>query len=93
MAWIDGLGVLRVGPESAGAVPGPACYGRGGERATLTDAFLVSGDLWVERIAEDDEQSAGVVGDLHHVVAAPAQRVLEQFEVAELIGAQVCAPA
>ncbi|NUR93478.1 MAG: hydantoinase/oxoprolinase family protein [Nonomuraea sp.] len=36
-------GALRVGPESAGAVPGPACYGRGGERATVTDANVVLG--------------------------------------------------
>ncbi len=39
----DSLGVLRVGPESAGADPGPACYGRGGTRPTLTDANLVLG--------------------------------------------------
>ena len=45
LAWIDGGGVLRVGPESAGAVPGPACYGRGGERPTVTDANLVLGYL------------------------------------------------
>lgn len=38
-------GVLRVGPESAGARPGPACFGRGGERATVTDAHLLSGYL------------------------------------------------
>jgi N-methylhydantoinase A len=38
-------GVLKVGPESAGAEPGPACYGRGGIRATVTDAFLVLGYL------------------------------------------------
>ena len=38
-------GLLRVGPESAGAVPGPACYGRGGERPTVADADLVLGYL------------------------------------------------
>jgi N-methylhydantoinase A/oxoprolinase/acetone carboxylase beta subunit len=38
-------GALRVGPESAGATPGPACYGRGGERATVTDANLLLGRL------------------------------------------------
>lgn len=42
---IDSLGTLRVGPESAGSVPGPACYGRGGERPTLTDACAVLGIL------------------------------------------------
>ncbi|MFT5172063.1 MAG: N-methylhydantoinase A [Gammaproteobacteria bacterium] len=43
IAWIDPGGILDLGPHSAGAVPGPACYGRGGERPTLTDANLVLG--------------------------------------------------
>lgn len=43
IAWIDGAGSLRVGPESAGSDPGPAAYGRGGERATVTDASIVLG--------------------------------------------------
>lgn len=43
LAWIDGAGSLRVGPESAGSEPGPACYGRGGTRATVTDASVVLG--------------------------------------------------
>ena len=43
MAWVDEGGLLHVGPESAGAIPGPACYGKGGERATVTDAALVLG--------------------------------------------------
>ena len=41
----DRLGMLRVGPESAGAVPGPACYGKGGSRVTVTDADLLLGYL------------------------------------------------
>lgn len=45
LAWIDAGGVLRVGPDSAGAVPGPACYARGGERPTVTDANLLLGYL------------------------------------------------
>ena len=45
MAKVDAGGVLHVGPESAGAVPGPACYGRGGAVATVTDANLVLGYL------------------------------------------------
>src|SRR5438445_12289074 len=40
IARVDEGGALKVGPESAGAVPGPACYGRGGERPTVTDACL-----------------------------------------------------
>ena len=45
IAWIGPDGLLKVGPESAGAAPGPACYGRGGERPTVTDANLVLGGL------------------------------------------------
>ncbi len=45
IAWIDAGGGLRVGPQSAGAEPGPACYGRGGEDATVTDASIVLGLL------------------------------------------------
>jgi N-methylhydantoinase A/oxoprolinase/acetone carboxylase beta subunit len=45
IAWIDSGGALRVGPQSAGADPGPACYGRGGERPTVTDANLLLGRL------------------------------------------------
>jgi N-methylhydantoinase A len=45
IAWIDQFGLLRVGPESAGADPGPACYGWGGELPTVTDADLVLGYL------------------------------------------------
>ena len=45
IARLDEGGALRVGPESAGAVPGPACYGRGGERPTVTDACVALGWL------------------------------------------------
>jgi N-methylhydantoinase A len=45
IARVDAGGILHVGPESAGAVPGPACYGQGGETATVTDANLVLGYL------------------------------------------------
>lgn len=45
VAWLDGLGRLRVGPQSAGASPGPACYGLGGESPTVTDANLALGYL------------------------------------------------
>ena len=45
IAWIDDGGLLQVGPQSAGAAPGPACYGRGGEQATITDANLILGRL------------------------------------------------
>jgi N-methylhydantoinase A len=43
IAWIDGRGMPRVGPRSAGSIPGPACYGRGGEEPTVTDASVALG--------------------------------------------------
>jgi N-methylhydantoinase A len=45
LAWVDDAGMLRVGPQSAGSQPGPACYGRGGTRPTVTDASVVLGHL------------------------------------------------
>jgi N-methylhydantoinase A len=45
IARVDRFGMLQVGPESAGAMPGPACYGRGGEMPTITDCNLVMGHL------------------------------------------------
>ena len=45
IARVDGSGILQVGPDSAGAVPGPACFGRGGEDPTVTDASLLVGIL------------------------------------------------
>ena len=45
IAWVDSGGALRVGPQSAGAHPGPACYGRGGTAPTVTDANVVLGRL------------------------------------------------
>ena len=45
IAWIDSVGVLKVGPQSAGADPGPACYGRGAKAPALSDAFLLCGFL------------------------------------------------
>ncbi|MGH2874271.1 MAG: hydantoinase/oxoprolinase family protein [Solirubrobacteraceae bacterium] len=48
IAWIDDGGALRVGPRSARAVPGPVCYGRGGEEPTVTDADLVLGYISAE---------------------------------------------
>ena len=48
IAWVDDYGKLHVGPQSAGALPGPAAYGKGGEAATTTDA-----NLWLNRINKD----------------------------------------
>lgn len=69
IAWIDGGGFLRVGPQSAGAVPGPACYGQGGKHATLTDANLVLGRIDPDyflggRIRLDAEMAAQAIAEV-----------------------------
>ena len=69
VARLDGLGLLKVGPESAGAVPGPACYGRGGREPTVTDADLHLGYLHPQRflggrMALDVQQAEAALGGL-----------------------------
>jgi N-methylhydantoinase A len=67
IVWEDVGGALRVGPASAGADPGPACYGRGGERATVTDANALLGRLPPELPGEielDLEAARGALGEL-----------------------------
>jgi N-methylhydantoinase A len=69
IAWRDSGGALRVGPASAGAVPGPACYGRGGNDPTVTDANLLLGRLPAERpladgLSLDGEAAAWAIGRL-----------------------------
>ena len=76
------LGVVSVGPESAGAEPGPACYGRGGGRATLTDANLVLGYL-------DPESFAG--GQLR--IDRPAAERATRTQVGEPLGLDLAAAA
>jgi len=75
LAAVDGVGALRVGPQSAGAEPGPACYGRGGTRPTVTDANLLLGRI-------DPDHFLGGAMQLHtgaaevaitRAVAAPLQ--------------------
>lgn len=51
IAWRDSSGILKVGPRSAGSEPGPACYGRGGDEPTVTDAYLLCGFLNPHRFA------------------------------------------
>jgi N-methylhydantoinase A len=52
LAWLDGQGVMRVGPQSAGADPGPISYGRGGTAPTITDALLTLGVLHPDRFLD-----------------------------------------
>jgi N-methylhydantoinase A len=67
IAWIDDGGLLHVGPQSAGADPGPAAYGRGGDSPTVTDACVVLGYLHPDRFLDstmrlDPERAAEVIG-------------------------------
>lgn len=82
IAGVDGGGFLTVGPQSAGAVPGPACYGRGGEQPTVTDADLVCGYLNPEYF----------LGGAHGLDAAAARRALDT-QVAQKLGMDVWAAA
>jgi N-methylhydantoinase A len=73
IVWRDAGGAVRVGPESAGADPGPACYGRGGERPTVTDANLLLGRL-----------PARLAGGLE-LDAAAAERAFTGLDPAEAV--------
>ncbi|BAD77179.1 hydantoinase/oxoprolinase family protein [Geobacillus thermoleovorans] len=58
IAWIDDAGSLKVGPQSAGAMPGPVAYGRGGENPTTTDANLVTGRLSPKNFQNEVDMNA-----------------------------------
>src|SRR5258706_2050548 len=78
IAVVDSAGSLKVGPQSAGAEPGPACYARGGTRATVTDANLVLGRLGADRF---------LGGEMRLDVAAAERAIREQ--VAKPLGLDV----
>ena len=84
LAWVDDGGMLNVGPQSAGADPGPACYGRGGDGFTLTDAMLCLGLL-----ADGSELPGGIRLSLDHAktTAAPLMETLgvDLLELAESV--------
>ena len=78
IAVVSEFGILSVGPESAGSTPGPACYGRGGVRPTMTDAFAVCGvighgNIGYDAVAVDVEKARAAVA----TVAAKLARGLE----------------
>jgi len=82
IAWVDPLGVLKVGPESAGSRPGPACYGRGGTRATITDAFAACGmigsaALGYSAVTIDRERARAAIGDLADRLGRPIEETAE----------------
>src|SRR5260221_2226754 len=79
MAWVDAMGRIRTGPESAGSEPGPACYGSGGMKPTITDADLLLGKI-------DPESFAGGTMrlDAEAAAAAVARDVGEKLALAPL---------
>ncbi|WP_375457726.1 hydantoinase/oxoprolinase family protein [uncultured Enterovirga sp.] len=82
IAWVDNLGVLKVGPESAGSRPGPACYGRGGTRATITDAFAALGlvglsDIGYSAVTIDRDKARAVVGELADALGRSVEETAE----------------
>lgn len=82
IAWVDEGRKLRVGPRSAGALPGPACYGRGGILPTVTDADLVLGLIGSDSFMSSEMR-------LDHAAATEAVRT----QIAEPLGASVTAAA
>lgn len=78
IAWLDGAGLLRVGPVSAGADPGPACYGRGGTEPTVTDADLMLGYI----------NPSGLLGGRVPLDIGAAEKVLDA-RVAQQLGMTV----
>src|SRR5689334_11005945 len=95
VAWRDAGGALRVGPRSAGAVPGPACYGRGGEEPTVTDANLLlgyldadsplAGDVSLDR--EAAERAVGGLADSLDLSLEDAAAGIVRVASAEMAGA------
>lgn len=81
IAWADPGGALRVGPRSAGAVPGPAAYGRGGDRPTVTDANVVLGRL-------SGDLGLGTTIGIQH---APAEAAVGRLAAELGMGATDCA--
>jgi N-methylhydantoinase A len=79
IAWIDDGGALRVGPRSAGAVPGPVAFGRGGTQPTVTDAHIALGNIRDARLSGgvklDADAARKAVGDLAQRLGAPVDRV------------------
>jgi N-methylhydantoinase A len=82
IAWRDAGGALRVGPGSAGARPGPACYGRGGEQPTVTDANLLLGRLPADAPLAG-ELTLDVAAAEHAIARLALELGLEPLECAE----------
>ena len=79
IAWVDSGGLLRVGPQSAGSAPGPACYGRGGDQPTVTDAAVVLGYIDPEhflggRMQLDLAAAENAIGKVAKILGESNQR-------------------
>ncbi len=82
IASVDRLGVLKVGPESAGSRPGPACYGRGGTRPTITDAFAACGmvglaDVGYGAVTVDPERARAAIAPLAEQLGLTVEQTAE----------------
>ena len=73
IVWIDEQGVLKVGPESAGAEPGPVCYARGGTRPTITDCYVACGLIHPDRFLGGRMPLDGAAAE--HALAGVAERL------------------
>ncbi|MGZ0187472.1 MAG: hydantoinase/oxoprolinase family protein, partial [Alphaproteobacteria bacterium] len=90
IASLDAAGILQVGPESAGADPGPACYGRGGTRPTVTDANVVLGRIdWASPIGADEGRTLDLDAAKAAIAGLGAELGLSLEETAEAIIAVV----
>ncbi|HZM34786.1 MAG TPA: hydantoinase/oxoprolinase family protein [Burkholderiales bacterium] len=95
IAWVDAGNILKVGPRSAGADPGPACYGRGGSEATVTDANLAIGRLspslkLAGSVALDEVLSRGAVSRVAEAFGMklePAAEGIVKIAVARMVSA------
>src|SRR5262249_35052788 len=92
IAWLDGARSLRVGPRSAGADPGPACYGLGGGEPTVTDASVVLGYIDPERFAGGVKLRAELAREaIGRCIARPLDLTLERaaLGIHRIVNAQV----
>jgi len=95
IAWIDNRGLMRVGPQSARALPGPVCYGRGGSEPTVTDAMVVLGYLdpshflggSLQLDAEAAREACARVGEALRLDAEEAAWGIREIALAEMVKA------
>ena len=89
IGWIDDGGLLRVGPQSAGADPGPACYGRGGAVPTVTDAHMIRGSVRADaflggQMKVDPEASRAVFASMAKEIAMSVEELADSIiQIAE----------